>query len=337
VLAGLALSQIGEFSFILARTGAEFDLLSGRAFQLFLDVTILTMMATPLIINAGPLVAQVLIRLPLPRSLVRGWMPLPQIVEVPAKDHLIIVGFGINGRNVARAARAANIAYIIIETNPDTVRAEQAKGEPIIFGDATQEHVLEHANIADARVMAIAISDPAATRRVVEVARRINPTLYIIVRTRYLQEIEPLRQLGANEVIPEEFETSIEIFSRVLATYLIPERDIERFINEVRADSYEMLRSIAGARPAFTKLGEYFADIELTSLRVGDNSYVAGKTLAQIQLRRAHKVSAIAIRRDPELITNPDADSMLLAGDLVAVVGTKEDIKSVEPIFEGEQ
>lgn len=335
VLAGLALSQIGEFSFILARVGAEHELLSGRAFQIFLDVTILTMMATPLIINAGPLISQGLLRLPLPQSLAQGWIPLPKVKEVPAKDHLIIVGFGINGRNVAQTAAAANIPYIILETNPDTVRAEQARGEPILFGDATQEHVLEHANIADARVMAIAISDAAATRRIVDIAKRLNPSLYTIVRTRYLQEIEPLRQLGANEVIPEEFETSIEIFARVLAVYLIPEREIERFVDEVRSDSYEMLRSVSGARPTLENLGEYFADIELTSLRVGDNSTVAGKTLSELEMRRAHGVSVIAIRRDSEVLTNPDADSMLLPGDLVAVVGAKEDLIEVEPLFNG--
>jgi CPA2 family monovalent cation:H+ antiporter-2 len=95
---------------------------------------------------------------------------------------------------------------LIVEINPGTVTAEQQKGEPIYYGDATQEEVLMHLDILDARVAVVAISDPAATRRIVELARRLNPDVYIIVRTRFLHEVESLYQLGANEVIPEEYE-----------------------------------------------------------------------------------------------------------------------------------
>jgi len=106
--------------------------------------------------------------------------------------------------------------------NPETVRNEQAQGEPICYGDATQEAVLQHANIKDASVAIVAINDPTATRRITEIARRLNPKAHIIIRTRYLQEMKPLYELGANEVIPEEFETSVEIFTRVWQSILYP-------------------------------------------------------------------------------------------------------------------
>jgi CPA2 family monovalent cation:H+ antiporter-2 len=95
------------------------------------------------------------------------------------------------------------------------VKAEGMKGDPIYYGDAAQEAILRHVGVKDARVMAIAISDPASTRRITELARRLNPNLFIIARTRYIQEMKPLHELGANEVVPEEYETSVEIFSRV--------------------------------------------------------------------------------------------------------------------------
>jgi len=159
------------------------------------------------------------------------------------KDHLVIIGYGVNGRNVALSARSEGIPFVIVEMDPEIVMQEEKKGEPICFGDASQEAVLQYVGMKSARVAAIAISDPAATRRITELARRINPGLFIIVRTRYLQEMKPLHELGADEVIPEEFETSMEIFARVLERYEVPREKIEQFIDHIRSESYEMFRS----------------------------------------------------------------------------------------------
>jgi CPA2 family monovalent cation:H+ antiporter-2 len=209
ILVGLALCQVGEFSFILSRTGAQHGLLAGDAYQFFLTVSVLTMAATPFIIALAPRIADGTLRLPLPGILKSGWHPVHGVNRACKQDHLIIIGFGVNGRNVARAARISGIPYTILEMDPDIVRAEQAKGKPIYYGDATHEAVFQHADIKDARIVVIAISDPAATRRITEIARRLNPKIHIIVRTHYLQEMEPLYELGADDVIPEEWlETS---------------------------------------------------------------------------------------------------------------------------------
>ena len=245
ILVGLALGQVGEFSFILSRTGVEHGLLTGNIYQTFLAFSILTMAATPFAIMLAPRVADLILRLPMPNKLKTGFHPVPAPSVEAKKDHLVIIGFGVNGRNVARAAQRSGILYVVIEANPDTVRNELAKGKPISYGDATQEAVLQHANIKDARVVVVAINDPASTRRIVEIIRRLSPKVHLIVRSRYIQEMKPLHELGANEVIPEEFETSIEIFTRVLAKYLIPRDQIEALVAEIRADGYEMLRSLA--------------------------------------------------------------------------------------------
>ena len=175
ILVGLALSQVGEFSFILSRSGVEHGLLSGDIYQMFLAVSILSMAATPFIIGMAPRIADAMLRLPLPQKLKLGFSPVPEAKVNTMKDHLIIIGFGVNGRNVARAAHLSKIPYAIIELNPETVRSEQAKGEPIFFGDSTQEAVLQHANINSARVVVSAINDPASTRRIAEIVRRLYP------------------------------------------------------------------------------------------------------------------------------------------------------------------
>lgn len=242
ILVGLAIGQVGEFSFILSEIGIEYDLLPGNIYQLFLAVSILSMAATPFILALAPKLANTILRLPLPQRLVSGIYPVSESEAGNQKDHLVIIGFGIVGRNVARAAKFADIPYAIIEMNPETVRTEKLKGEPIYYGDATHQTVLEKANIKNAKIVVVAINDPTATRRIIDIIRRISPTVYLIVRTRYLQEMKDLYALGADEVIPEEFETSMEIFARVLTKYLIPREEIERLLAEVRADGYDILK-----------------------------------------------------------------------------------------------
>jgi len=333
ILVGLALGQVGEFSFILSKTGVEHGLLAGNIYQMFLAFSVLTMTATPFIITLAPRLADIILRLPLPKRLKSGLYPVQTIKVAGKKDHLIIIGFGVNGRNVARAARIGGIPYVIIEMNPEIASEEKAKGEPIHYGDATQEAVLQHADIKDARIVVVAINDPTATRGIAEIVRRLNPKVHLIVRTRYLQEMKPLYELGADEVIPEELETSVEIFTRVLAKYLIPRDEIERFVAEVRSDGYEMLRSLSKESSSFADLTLQLPGVEISTLRVGVRSVLGGKSLTQIELRKRYGVTVVAIRRGSQLLSNPDGDTRICANDVLFVLGPPDKIAEVTSLF----
>jgi len=326
ILVGVALGQIGEFSFILSRVGVEHGLLAWNIYQGFLAVTILSMAATPFIIALAPRIADTVLRLPFPKKIISGFYPISAQNAVDRKDHLIIIGFGVNGRNVARAARLAGIPYAIIEMNPETVRSKQAKGEAIYYGDATQETVLQHTNIKEARIVVVAINDPTATRRITEIIRRLNPKVHLIVRTRYLQEMKPLYELGASEVIPEEIETSMEIFTRVLTKYLVPRDEIERLVAEIRADGYTMLRSLSKTSVSLSDLKIHLHDVDINTFRISQLSPLVGKTLAQIELRKRYGVSVVAIRRDSQIFSNPGADTLVQANDVLFVLGPSEKI-----------
>jgi len=329
ILVGLALGQVGEFSFILSKTGVEHGLLAGNIYQMFLAVSVLSMAATPFIITLAPRLADIILRLPLPKRLISGFYPVSEIKVENKKHHLIIIGFGVNGRNVARAARVSGIPYAIIEMNPETVRSEQAQGEPIYYGDSTQEVVLQHANIKDARIVVAAINDPTATRRITEIIRRLNPEVHLIVRTRYLQEVKPLYELGADEVIPEEFETSVEIFIRVLAKYFIPRDEIERLVAQVRSDGYEMFRSLSKESSSFSDLKLHLPDVEISTLRVAERSPLVGKSLAEIELRKKYGVTVLAIRRDSQILSNPNVNMPFCANDVLFVLGPTDRIAEV--------
>jgi CPA2 family monovalent cation:H+ antiporter-2 len=333
VLTGLALSQIGEFSFVLARAGFSAGLLTEPIYQQFVAAAVVTMLTTPFLLRLSPQLAEKAVRLPLPRRLQQGARQEPDLRVMALKDHVIIAGFGLNGRNVVRALAAANIPYLILEMNPETVRMERRKGTPIAYGDASQEAVLRHAHIGTARVLVVAISDAAATRRVVEVAHRLNPGLYIIARTRYSQEVGPLSALGANEAIPEEFETSIEIFARVLQRYLVPREDIERQIAAIREDGYEMLRQLRPPPLSFPEIRDHLADLEVETFRIEADSPAAGKTLAELRLREKVGVTVLAIQRDGETLTNPWGGTALQAGDLVISLGKPTQFAEAAPLF----
>jgi len=244
MLTGAALAQVGEFSFILSKVGKDVGLLTDDSFQIFLTVSVLTLILTPFLIQASPILAR---RAEAIQRL-RHWLP-----EQPAEsstippplhlqDHTIIAGYGVNGRNLAQVLRETEIAFVVVEMNGETVRHEQQTGMAIYFGDITHPQVLRRLGVHQARTLVLAISDPIATRRAVTVARQLNPTLHIIARTRYLRDIDDLHQAGADLVVPEEFETSIEIFSRVLQYYRMPSPVIAEKAERIRQEGYALFR-----------------------------------------------------------------------------------------------
>ena len=172
LLAGLVVSQIGEFSFVLAREGRGMALLTETLYQTFLAIAVLTMLVTPFLLQSGPRLVQGLERLVALDRLLPGLRPSGiAVAEQQLTDHVIVAGYGLNGRNLAAALRAIEAPYCIVELNAQTVRQARSRGEPAFYGDATREEILRALGLERARMLVAAISDPAATRRMVRVAR----------------------------------------------------------------------------------------------------------------------------------------------------------------------
>lgn len=335
VLTGLSLCQIGEFSFILATSGATIGIFAAEQFQLFLDVAVVTMGLAPLLIGLSGRVTPHL-SAPLMRIVPDRFFDIEPSPANELKDHIIIVGYGLNGRNVARSARAAGVPYYIIEMNPDTVREEKKKGESILYGDAAQPDVLLRAGIRNARILVVVVNDPFSTQQAVQFARSINPGLYIIARTRLVGEVATLMQLGADEVIPEEFETSIEIFTRILHKYLIPEDEVERLVREIRSGGYQMLRSISTDPLTFDDLHDLVPDIDTKTIRIRESSPWIGMSLIKSQLRTRFHVTVVAIRRGNDMIINPDGGERIRISDVLMIIGKPDDILLAFPPYEAE-
>ncbi len=317
LIVGFTLSQVGEFSFILSKIGISEGLLSNDNYQLFLAVSIMSMAATPLVINMASKMSVIALRLPLPSFVKNGITPKPISTIGKIKDHTIIIGYGLTGRNVAKASMYANIPHIIIEMNPDTYRKELNKGDIILFGDATQAEILHQANIDEALILVITIAISTDTKRIVATARKLNPHVHIIVRTRFTGDLKYLYELGADEVIPEDFETSVEIFSRVLIKYLVPHDEIEKLIDGLRSDNYEMFRSLSFATNGSSPLAIKAPGIEITTIHVCMDSIAVGEKIGSFDFYKKSDPKLIAISRSHEIIHNPGKEFTIEENDIL--------------------
>lgn len=334
VLTGIALCQVGEFAFVLSETGSVLGLIDKDSYQLFLGLSVITMLATPFLIASGERLASVALSLPLPGVIRNGFSRGDSMEDAPKQsNHLIIVGFGIGGRNLSQVASTAKIPHVIIELNPDTVRKEQSGGLPINYGDASTAPVLEHAGVKQARALVIMISDPSANRRIIETARRINTALYIMVRTRFVSDIDYLYYLGANEVVTEEYESSIEILARVLRKYLIPQSDIEKFVAQVRLNHYQVFRKSVYESPTVSDLGLELSETEISSIRIDPGFPSAGKSIRELDIRGKFGVTVLAIRRGTELIANPSPDEQIHDDDVLIIIGDPTKLACLNDLF----
>ena len=325
-MTALGLAQIGEFSFILAKAGLPEGLLSGGDYQRFLAASIISMIVTPFLIKAAPHIGYALQSLFASGSMLEPTVTGFKPEEPDLRGHVVIVGYGLNGRNLAKVLRRAKIPYLILELNAEVVREASAQGERIIYGDATRKEVIHHVALEHARILVLAISDPTATRHTVWLARQVNPDIHIIVRTRYMSELAELRELGANDVIPEEFETSIEIFSRVLREYGVARHSIQRHVSEIRSEGYQMLRSPSVPLISMSEIAEALGSAATETLMIAEESGAVGRTIGELELRRKTGVTVVAIVRDGITDVNPGSEFRFEAGDIVVLLGAPEQI-----------
>lgn len=332
IITGLTLAQVGEFSFVLAAQGLAAGLFNMSNYQNFLAVSVLTMMLTPGLIAIAPKVANILAR-HTPRKHKEN-KAIEPARQKELEDHLIIVGFGISGKHLAHVAKESGIPYTILEMNPETVNRYRGK-EPISHGDATQPIVLEHLGMEKARVMAIIISDPAAVRAITIEARRLNPNVYIVARTRFVTEILPLHRLGANDVIAEEFESSIEVFSHVLTQYLVPRQDIESYAAHLRQANYRMIRRLSSSVDSLDEVVGRLPDMGVQAMRIGQESSLVGQSLATCGLRPIYGLTVVGVLRHGEVSASPGPDFLFEADDIVYLFGSTDKLLAVKPLFTG--
>jgi monovalent cation:H+ antiporter-2, CPA2 family len=323
LMSGLGLAQIGEFSFVLAGIGRANDLIPEEIFQVFIASSILTILATPFLMAYSPVIAEKFENIFRLKHRVK---PDREDKEKSLQNHVIIGGYGLNGRNLVRVLKETGIPYVVIELNPDTVRKSLKGNEPMIFGDISSREVLKAAGIKQAKVVVYAISDPIAIKSGVKITREMNKEAHILVRSRFVSEIDEFYDLGANQVIPEEFETSVEIFSRVLEKYRIPRNIINTQIKILRSECYGIFRGACKPRESTRRIAQILRAGTTETFFIEKGSPAEGKTLKGLDLRHKTGATIIAVLREEKSIVSPPPELKIQEGDILVLVASHRDM-----------
>jgi CPA2 family monovalent cation:H+ antiporter-2 len=333
---GLGLAQVGEFSFVLAAAGLPLGLFADGHYQVFLSVAALSLMATPFLIGSAQAVTDAAV------AWARGGAR--HAIRSDADDaggsepagyrgHAVVIGYGVAGRYLARMLRAAGIRCAVIDQNLDLVRQARADGLPAVYGDGTRHALLERVAAARARIVVFAIPSSMEERRGVAAARELAPAARIVVRTRYVRAIDDLKRLGADEVVVEEFEASLELFKRALEGYAIPAGRIAHELEAVRSEHYGLLRGTAAPDLTLDTLRHLGIHGALELVEVEAGSQAIGMNARSLDMRRRTGAIQVAVVRDGVPIYRRDDAFRYEAGDTAVLVGDRDALDSAGALF----
>jgi CPA2 family monovalent cation:H+ antiporter-2 len=322
---GVALAQIGEFSFVLERTGRAVGLspfgLGPAGEQAFIVAAVLLMLGTPALMSVAPRVGRWLQGTPLGR-LTEDTAEDATGDGTALEDHVVIIGFGPAGRRLAQVLYEDDLPFVVVDLNPASVAEAREMGYNAIYGDATRAPLLHEAGIHHAKLAVVVVNDQDAAARITSVARYENPTLQLIVRTRFLSELDRFRTAGADVVVPEEMETSVRIFAHVLGAYQVDAAEIETQVRTIRAHDYELLRGDGADGAHLLLQGLDDEGVHTRTVRLREACPATQCTLGELHLEDEHDLRVLAVRRGDETLSAPDDAFRLEAGDRLVLVGS---------------
>lgn len=324
VLIGLALSQVGEFSFILAKIGFNNALLSDFYYQLFLAVAVITMAFTPFLLYLSSPLIKILLKLPLPKFLIDGLFPLKEIEIPDFKNHLVIIGKDASAIKLSVMAKYNNIRHVSIIFDSSLARVKIKDGDLVVYGDSSNEPILRKAHVDTADIVVVSVGDIIPSLAIVDKVRQINKNVYILVRAKHIKNVEQFYKLGADQVFPEKLEIAIDLFNRILVKRLIPQKEVNRILTHIR----NMNLGIFSEKDMINKQSilDEFSNINISAVEVESNSQADGKSLIDIELRKKTGVTLLAIRRGSDTIEHPVPETIFKSGDIAYVLGNPEQI-----------
>ena len=318
----ILLSQIGEFSFVLAREGMSYGLMTKEFFSIFLGVSILTMSVSPFLQKLTPQITRLLGRISYFQE-DEELKTLPEELSEaqPITDHVILVGMGRVGKQMTKACNQFHVPILAVDMNPIIVEQQQNLGVPIIYGNASNENVLKQLRVTSAQCIVISASTYEGTLKTIDTARRLNPDIHIIVRTKYLKNIEEVIEAGADEVIPKEFETSILMFTRIMDYYNKDMDEIAEAVNDLRSDNYDAFRSVS-SEDVSAYLSNSFTEVELDSIRVYNDAHISDFPFEK------NNLTITSVIRDNSTIIYIDDNFQFLEDDIILFTGMRYDINN---------
>jgi CPA2 family monovalent cation:H+ antiporter-2 len=310
ILVGLGLAQIGEFSFVLVQVARSADLVGGDVYNAILAASLLTILLNGLLVRAAP-----------------TWMAEGRLLGQPAplpepvtwlRDHVVLCGFGRVGSAVGEALETFRLPYVVIEMDPDIVKALRARKLPCIFGNAAQRRILEAADAERAALVIVTVPDDQQAGLAVRAARELNPAVPIVARAHHRDADEALRAAGATEVIQPEIEAGLTLIRHGLGQLHLPKDNLIAYLEVLRdALSGETDRAQQARRGL----------PEVREVTVGADG-IADQSLAEARLRERFGITVVRIERpDGDVVISPDAETLLRPGDRIRIFGLPQQIE----------
>ena len=328
---GIVMSIGGEFGIALCTILLQAGLLPERTGGPLLVAMVLSMVLSPLILNNNKRVARFLLaeHAPQPTASEREEAATREIAQ---RDHVILCGFGRVGQNVARVLESQGFEYIAFDLDPARIRAARHVGDPVMFGDSSDEELLAKAGIETASAVVISFSDPATSLGILRSVRRVRGEVPVLVRTQDDGRLQELKDAGATEVVPETFEASLMLVSHVLMLLHVPVTRVVRTLGEIRNNRYAVLRNIVhhdDTRPT-DETSEHREEIK--SVVIPPGAWSVGRTLTEV---RGHGVAVVftGVRRHGILGREPAGDTVLRDGDIVVIYGQPEELERAEAVL----
>jgi len=324
---GLGLWQIGEFSFVLGRVGLTSGALSPDAFTLVLNTAVLSMVLTPAVSGLT--------------SPIYGWWrrrsgrePV-QSINLPTgglQEHVVIVGGGRVGRFTAQFLQRLALPSVLIEL--DYRRFDQARttGIAVVFGDATQEVVLDAAHVAKARLVLVTVPIISVTEAIIDQLRRINPRLRIVARAEGAEQLAQLQARGLAEVVQPELEAGLEMVRQSLLHMDYGVTEVHRVSIQLRQEMYAPLFGDDSDYKKLVQMGAASQMFDFAWVEVAIGSVMVGRCLADLDLRSRTGATVVGIMRNGQMIANPDPTQPIEACDLLAIAGTPDQRRAIEAL-----
>ncbi|WP_456094073.1 cation:proton antiporter domain-containing protein [Myxococcus dinghuensis] len=330
--ASLLLAQVGEFSFVLERSGRTLGLFPAgieEGSQAFIAATVMLMVLTPLLSRTGRWAAGRLVRER--RKAVADQGPKTDESEAIAAEafarfsnHVVVAGYGDGARRLVRVLRGSGIPFLITTLSPQGASEAEADQMPVLRGDYSRQRTLRVAGLPRAKLLLVVDDELAMARRVVAVARLENPTLRIVARVRIVADMEPLREVGADIVVCEELESLVALLSSVLEDYRLSPEEVEEHEAAVRRSGYAALR-LSGTPAKPVLLCALGADcLDSRSVMVRPGALVVGRTLESLTRESNGGLMVQAVQRGGERLDDVSPHLRLEEGDELVVKGTAE-------------
>lgn len=321
----LSLFQVGEFSFVLARTGLEIGAISNDLYSLILNVTILSMLITPQLSGlVSPIYSW------LKRRKIREPIECINLPKSSLTNHVVIVGAGRTGRFTAQVLKDSDQDFVLIELDHHRMQLAKNAGFPVIYGDASRESVLEASRVGQAKIILITVPSLLVTHAVLRTLRQLNPSIHAIARAQSQNDLDSLKEDNLYEVVQPEFEAGLEIARQALLHMEYSQNDVESLADQVRQKAYAPFLSETRDLPRSLDSTGNKPSLEMGWIQIPDGSPANGKSLKELDIRKATGASIVAIMRDDELIPNPDGSQLLLNGDLVGMLSTPDACSAFE-------